>query len=502
MGENLFCQLKKTAIDKGNNVAYHYLGKEKSYAQLFCDVKHCAGALARRSIGKGDKIALVLANSEEYIIAYYAISSLGAVVVPINPTFTISEISFILENAQVKGVVAVQAIVEKLLERAKQVPFLNELKIIPTSPVATLKTIWDLITEAKEPSKWPEIHEDDEAIILYTAGTTGKPKGVVLSHLNLLSNARQIGEQVNFGSDDTILCALPLFHVFSMTLCMNMPIMFGTKIVIHSRFSPQDAVKAISEQGIKVFSGVPTMYNLLLNLPDIAKADFTSLKYCISGGAALTHSIYHQFQKLFGIGIIEGYGLSEASPVCSINRVEQQKPGSIGVPLPSVMMKIVDEEGLELPENQIGEIVVRGPNIMKGYYNNLEATREIIRDGWLNTGDLGYRDVDGNYYIVDRKKDLIIVGGLNVYPREVEDALLQHPQVEEAVVIGVQDEVYGEKIRAIIKLKEGQSNSVEEIKNFCSENLAKYKIPKEVRFVYEIPKNTIGKVMRHLLRSE
>lgn len=495
-------EFMKSVNNYGDKVAYSYMGKERTYAQLAADIEYCAGAFEWRGIGQGDKVALLLPNCEEFLISYYAIIGLGATVVPINPTYKPQEIAYILTDAQVKGVVAMGQIAEGFVKMAEQEPAISKLLILTThSPVAGLESVSDLLTEQKIPTHWPELKDDDVAVLLYTSGTTGRPKGAMLTHKNMISNARSTGEHIEFSAEDVIICVLPMFHVFCMTVCMNMSVLFGSRMIILPRFSPQETIETIKKQQITFFVGVPTMYTMMLNTPGAQKEDFQSLKFGISGGSALPVEIWEQFQKKYAIKIIEGYGLSEASPVCSFNPLTKQKSGSIGQEIPDVTVKIFNDQGEELPNGQIGELVVQGPNVMLGYYNNPTATAEAIKEGWLYTGDLATMDNEGYLYIVDRKKDMILVGGYNVYPREVEEVIYRLPEVEEVAVVGVPSEIYGEKVKAFIKFKTGQSLSEEAIIEFCTQNMAKYKVPKEIIYLPELPKNSTGKILRRLLKD-
>jgi long-chain acyl-CoA synthetase len=345
----------------------------------------------------------------------------------------------------------------------------------------------------------PEIKQDDLAVILYTSGTTGDPKGAMLTHLNLGSNADACTQLFELTHEDRIITALPIFHVFCMTVCMNAAITSGATMLLLPKFSPSEVIKTIREEKATLFVGVPTMYNFLLQIPNATEKDFQTIRGCISGGAPMPVALLYKFEKRYQVKIMEGYGLSEASPVTAFNPMNGiRKPGSIGVDIPYVTNKVVDPNGLEVPRGEVGELIVKGPNVMKGYLGMPEMTQMTLRDGWLYTGDMARMDEEGYLYIVDRKKDMILVGGYNVYPREVEEEIYQHSAIVEAAVIGVPDEAYGEVVKAFVVSKVPELTE-EDIIQFCEGKLAKYKIPRSVIFVDELPKNTTGKILRRAL---
>ena len=339
----------------------------------------------------------------------------------------------------------------------------------------------------------------DTAVILYTSGTTGTPKGAELTHFNMLENCRAgATDLVHISEQDVIFGALPLFHSFGQTCCLNAGVRAGACLTMIPRFEPGKALEIIQRDKVTLFDGVPTMYHALLNYPDRAQYDVSSLRMCVSGGSAMPVEVMRGFEKAFGCVILEGYGLSETSPVASFNHPERErKPGSIGTPIRGVEMKVVDDlEGNELPPGDVGEIAIRGHNVMKGYWNRPDATAEVLNDGWLLTGDLARTDEDGYFFIVDRKKEMIIRGGFNVYPREIEEVLYEHPAVLEAAVIGVPDEAMGEEIAAVVVLRPGHDASADDIRGFVKDRLAAYKYPRHVWFADELPKGPTGKILK------
>jgi long-chain acyl-CoA synthetase len=342
----------------------------------------------------------------------------------------------------------------------------------------------------------------DTAVILYTSGTTGRPKGAELSHFNMFFNAMVCAEKLlGVSKDDVFLATLPLFHSFGQTCVMNVSIFVGATTTMLPRFDPVKAAEIIQRDKVTLFAGVPTMYFYLLNHPEAGKYDLSSLTRCVSGGSAMPVEVMHAFNKKFNVTILEGYGLSETSPVASFNHLDRPtKPGSIGTPLWGVELRAVDPEGKTVPMGELGEIVIRGHNVMKGYYKRPEATAEAIRSGWFHTGDLAKVDEDGYFFIVDRVKDMIIRGGFNIYPREIEEVLYAHPAVAEAAVIGMPDQALGEEVKAVVAFKPNQSASEQELMDYCKERLAAYKYPRSIEFRESLPKTATGKILKRELK--
>jgi long-chain acyl-CoA synthetase len=344
---------------------------------------------------------------------------------------------------------------------------------------------------------------DDTAVILYTSGTTGRPKGSELTHFNMFQNAVVVAERL-FGmtEDDVALGTLPLFHVFGQTCAMNATIYKGATVALMPRFEPEGALKIIQDAGVTLFYGVPTMYQYLLRYPNREQYDTSSLRLGVSGGAAMPVEVLRSFEEQFGVVILEGYGLSETSPVVCFNQPESRKVGSIGLPVWGIELKIVDPEDREAPQGEPGELVIRGHAVMKGYHKKPEATEKAMQNGWFHTGDIAKMDEEGFVFIVDRVKDLIIRGGYNVYPREIEEVLYEHPVVAELAIVGVPHEELGEEVRAVVALKEGESATEEEIIDFAKERVAAYKYPRSVIFMDELPKTATGKILKRELVPE
>ncbi|MFJ8258331.1 long-chain-fatty-acid--CoA ligase [Peribacillus asahii] len=501
MSYNLNENLKRSASNFPESIAYIYGDKSVTYQELNQKVDRLAAGLYVQGIRKGDGVALILGNSPEFLIAYYGILRLGAFVVPINPLYTQGEINYLLDNSQAKAVITHVSVEPKLSEVKKQ---LENLKLVVYTEAENQESTWEHLMETGTSINVygsPYIDDEDLAVILYTSGTTGKPKGAMLTHRNLVSNADSISKLLELDVKDRVVAVLPMFHVFCMTICLNAPIACGATVLIQPKFSPHDVVSAIREKKATVFAGVPTMYSFIYQLPEAIAEDCQSIRMCISGGASIPTELLHKFENKFNVSILEGYGLSETAPLVAINPLKgTRKPGSIGLNIPAVQSKVVDEFGKELPRGEVGELVVQGPNVMRGYLNMPEATAAALIDGWLYTGDLARMDEEGYIYIVDRKKDIIIVGGYNVYPREVEEVLYQHPSIVEASVVGVPNEGYGESVKAYVVVKDKQL-TIDDILHFCQDKLVKYKLPRQVEFLKELPKNSTGKILRRELRQ-
>ncbi|MDS9470314.1 fatty acid--CoA ligase family protein [Sporosarcina pasteurii] len=510
---NLVSTVRETALAQPDKIAYHFMGQDTTYGEFNGLVSKLASALAELGVQKGDHVAFLLGNTPHFLHSLYATMRLGATAIPINPIYTPDEISYIIHNSDAKVVVAIDALLP-LIEQAANVFTTVQHYIICETEQSTPEKVASLPEQLKSRvSLYSQliargnsefdpvpVEEDDTAIILYTSGTTGSPKGAMLTHKNLYSNAKDVAEYLGFKEGDRMVATLPVFHVFALTVVVNAPLLRGAEILLVPRFSPAEVFNMIKEKKATVFAGVPTMYNFLYQYPEGKKEDFESVRLAISGGASLPVALLHNFEEKFDVRVSEGYGLSEASPVTCFNPIESERiPGSIGTNIVNVENKVVNELGEEVPDGEVGELIVRGPNVMKGYYKMPEETEVALRDGWLYTGDLARRDENGYFYIVDRKKDLVIVGGYNVYPREVEEVLFTHEDVVEAAVIGVPDVDFGEAVHAFVVLKEGAKADIEQLTAYCAERLVKYKVPKQIEFLDELPKNTTGKILRRAL---
>ncbi|MCM3707212.1 MULTISPECIES: fatty acid--CoA ligase family protein [Cytobacillus] len=512
---NLTEQLHETAIKMGDKTAYYFMDQSSTYAELDGAVTKFADGLSKLGVKKGDHIALLLGNSPHFVIGLHGALRLGATVIPINPIYTPDEIGYIVNNGDVKAVVTLDLLVPLIEKMHSALPKVDNYIICETpqgqaseqnltvlSAFPKMKSFTQLIASGEIGFKGPKLEEDETAVILYTSGTTGKPKGAMLTHKNLYSNAKDVSDYLHMNENDRVITTLPMFHVFCLTVALNAPLMNGATILIDPKFSPKEIFRLAKKYEPTVFAGVPTMYNFLLQYEDGNPEDLKSLRLCISGGAAMPVALLHGFEKKFNVIVSEGYGLSEASPVTCFNPLDKpRKAGSIGQSIMNVENKVVNELGEEVSVGEVGELIVRGPNVMKGYYKLPEETAATIRDGWLYTGDLAKRDEEGYFYIVDRKKDLILVGGYNVYPREVEEVLYNHGQIVEAAVLGVPDPNLGEAVKCYVVTNNPQLTE-EMLLAYCAEHLARYKVPSSIEFLEELPKNTTGKILRRALKNQ
>ncbi|WP_066394725.1 fatty acid--CoA ligase family protein [Neobacillus mesonae] len=512
---NLSSQLHETAKASADKIAYYFLDKSCTYAELDGAITKFASGLEKLGVKQGDHIALLLGNSPQFVISLYGALRLGATVIPINPIYTEDEIGYILKNGDVKVVVGVDLMIPLAEKVHRLLPKVEHYIICETeqndykekiveelSVYSKMKSFTEVITSGDISFQGPTLEDNDTALILYTSGTTGKPKGAMLTHKNLYSNAKDIGDYLKINHDDRVITALPMFHVFCLTVALNAPLLSGAAILIVPKFSPKEIFRLAKQYEATVFAGVPTMYNFLYQYSDGNAEDFKSFRLCISGGASLPVALLQNFETKFNVLISEGYGLSEASPVTCFNPLDRpRKPGSIGTTILNVQNKVVNELGEEVPVGAVGELIVRGPNVMKGYYKMPEETAAAIKDGWLYTGDMARMDEEGYFYIVDRKKDLIIVGGYNVYPREVEEVIYNHHDVVEAAVLGKPDPNQGEAVCAYV-VRKNLELTAEQLLEYCKEHLAKYKVPSSIEFLEELPKNTTGKILRRALKKQ
>jgi long-chain acyl-CoA synthetase len=487
---NLSSLLERAAAEHPDQPALRLDELVLTYAELRAAAGRMGALLASIGIEPGDRVGLMLPNVPAFPIAFYGALAAGAVVVPMNPLLKSREVAYYLGDSGAKAVVAWHAMAG---EAAKGAADAGAQMIAAESPdLAGL--IDGLTAEAGDPGRG----DDDDAVILYTSGTTGRPKGAELTHAGLVSNA-EVSARTLFGPGpgDVIMGCLPLFHVFGLTCGLNVSVTAAATLTLLPRFDPAQALDIIERDQVTVFEGVPTMYAAMLHLPEADPAKAATLRLCASGGAALPVEILRGFEEKFGCVILEGYGLSETSPVASFNHPDQvRKPGSIGTPIEGVQMRLIDDNWNTVPAGEIGEIAIRGHNVMKGYWNKPEATAETLKDGWFRTGDMARVDEDGYYYIVDRKKDLIIRGGYNVYPREIEEVLHEHPAVAEVAVIGIPHPDLGEEVGAAVALKPGASATPEELRAFARDRVAAYKYPRRVWLVDSLPKGPTGKILR------
>jgi long-chain acyl-CoA synthetase len=486
---NLALNLTGSAERHPDEIALKLDDVQLSYARLDEGTARVAGMLRARGVSPGDRVALMLPNVPYFALAYYGALRAGAVVVPMNVLLKGREVAYYLSDPGAELLLAWHGFADAAHAGAADAG----AEVIEVAPGEFDKTLMEV-----EPS--PEVAEragEETAVLLYTSGTTGKPKGAELSHDNLRRNVEAMLVLFGIHTGAITLGALPLFHSFGQTCALNSTLAAGGCLTLIPRFDAGKALEIIQRDRVSIFMGVPTMYGAMLNHPQRDTFDVSSLQVCVSGGAALPGEVLRGFEEAFGCKILEGYGLSETSPVASFNHPDRErKVGSIGTPIAGVEMKLVDDDDADVPPGEVGEIVIRGHNVMRGYWGMPEATEEAMRGGWFHSGDMARVDEDGYYFIVDRKKDMIIRSGFNVYPREIEEVLYEHPAVREAAVVGFPDEEHGEEIGAAIALKEGAEATAEELCAHVADQLAAYKYPRRIWFVDELPKGPTGKILK------
>jgi long-chain acyl-CoA synthetase len=505
MSFNLATILRESAHTVADKVLIHAGDTAFTYAQVDEISGRVAASLLARGLQRGDKVAVQLPNIPQFLFAYFGILKAGLVMVPLNPLLVAPEVAFHLDNSDSRLLITFEMFAAAALKGAADVDGVSTLVVSLTGAQPPEGAgSFDELYGAENTGDIVALSPDDTAVLLYTSGTTGKPKGAELTHFQLFMNCTIAGELFGFQPDDVSLAVLPLFHVFGLSSVLNISVRFGATMVLVPRFESAAVVDALERYHCTIFSGVPTMYFALLQ-QDITGRDLSALRTGVSGGAAIPGEVIRSFEETFpGVVVLEGYGLSESASTTTFNiNAQERRVLSIGKPIWGVDLKIVDEKGVALGagEEHVGEIVIRGHNIMKGYYKNPEATAEALHDGWFSTGDLGYRDSDGFYFIVDRKKDLVIRGGFNVYPREIEEVLYAHPAIAEAAVIGKPDDRLGEEVVAIVSLKPGFDLTPDEVIAFTKERLAAYKYPREVRIISDLPKGPTGKILKKDLRA-
>jgi long-chain acyl-CoA synthetase len=466
-----------------------------NYAVLNEGATRIAGLLKARGVKPGDRVGIMLPNVPYFGVAYYGILRAGGVVVPMNVLLKGREVAFYLRDSGAKHLFAWHDFGEAATTGAEEAG----AEAILVKP----GEFEQLVMEAPRAEEDEPRESSDTAVILYTSGTTGTPKGAELTHENLILNCSVTAKTlIDVSHEDVVLGALPLFHSFGQTCGLNAAVAHGACLTLIPRFEPVKALEIIGRDRVTVLEGVPTMYHAMLNAPGREDADTSSLRVCVSGGSAMPVEVMKAFEQAFDCIILEGYGLSETSPVASFNHPDKErKPGSIGTPIKGVEMAVFDEDDNEVAQGDVGEIVIRGHNVMKGYWGREDATEEVMRGGWFHSGDMATQDADGYFFIVDRKKDMIIRGGYNVYPREIEEVLYEHPAVSEVAVIGVPDDSLGEEVAAMVVLREGADASEDDIRGYVKDRVAAYKYPRKIWFSSELPKGPTGKILKREIQA-
>jgi long-chain acyl-CoA synthetase len=490
---NLATVLTATSARTPDRVALRLGEVTLTYRELDEASARVAALLQARSIGAGDRVGVMLPNVPEFAAVYFGVLRAGAVAVPMNPLLKAREVAYHLTDSAARLTFAWHAAASEATQGAPT----GAAGVVAVEPA----TFLDSLTERPGSAHVVDRDADDTAVILYTSGTTGTPKGAELTHGNLLRNAEVVqSDLVQLGPDDVVFGGLPLFHSFGQTCTLNVAMAAGATLALLPRFDARTALALLRSTKATVFAGVPTMYSAFLTLPEAP--ELPDLRACISGGAALPVDVLHRFEERFGVPVLEGYGLSETSPVASFNRLDRErKPGSIGRPVTGVEMRVVDRAGQPVDTGVVGEIAIRGHNVMKGYWHKPAETAAVLGpDGWFRTGDLGTVDDDGYFFIVDRKKDLVIRGGFNIYPREIEEVLYEHPAVAEAAVVGIPHPELGEEVAAVVALKPGAAATEDELRGFVKRQVAPYKYPRVVRIVDALPKGPTGKILKREIR--
>lgn len=500
MEKNLCSVLEDNLTSRGDKVAVLWTGGSDTYQGIDAKASAIAAALMERGLRPGQRVGIHTANIPEFVYTYFGVLKAGGEVVPINVMLKENELVWLGRDSELIFVVTQQPFVKEILAARAGIPSLQEVFCV--SPESEDTTPFESLFSDQGSHVAGQQDPEDVAVIFYTSGTTGHPKGAMLTHRNLYSNALATAETYEYAANDVIVFGMPLFHSSGQTNAMNAAFSSGAALVMIPRFSPDSVFDAFRSFPVSVFIGVPTMYHQILYHPEAERFASGNLRVCIVGAAAMPAQLFNAVAERYGVPITEGYGLSEGGPVVAHNPIRGvKKIGSVGIAVPGVSVQVVDEHDNPLPPGEIGEFVVQGPNVMKGYLNQPHATSEALKNGWLHTGDLARMDEEGYVFIVDRKKDMILTGGFNIYPREVEEVLYTHPAVSEAAVIGLPDEEKGELACAYVILKPGHVSSEGEIIVYCREQMAAYKAPRKVRFVEKLPKSPSGKILKRLLND-
>lgn len=504
--------LQQSITNYGDRPALHFYGKEMSYKMLGEQSSKFTSSLLQGGFKKGDRVAIMLPNCPQYVISYYGILQAGGTVTQANPMLKGKELEYILVDSGAETIVIYEPLLPVLNQIIDRTPIKQVIKVNlqgRDSDDHLAMGFSNFLEKSMNIDHMDDINSpEDLAVLQYTGGTTGRSKGVMLSHRNLVANVLQPYEffkDVMEPGNERYLTVIPLFHVYGMTSGMNLPIYKGAMNILLSKFEIEEVLQTIRDVRPTIFPGVPTMYVAITNHPNAEQYGIDSIRICNSGSAPMPVELLRSFESKTDAAILEGYGLSECSPTTHCNPVFSiRKPGSVGIGMPSTDYKIVDlsEGRKELPVGEAGELIIKGPQVMMGYWNRPEETANALRNGWLYTGDIAYVDEDGYLFIVDRKKDLIIASGYNVYPRDVEEIIYEHPAIREAVVVGVPDPYRGETVKAVAVLKDGKQCSEDELIAYCRENMAAYKVPRIIEFRKELPKTNVGKILRRKVREE
>lgn len=499
---NISNLLAESADRRQDHPAIRFLDRVVSYGELQREVDRLSHGLLRSGLRPGDVCILMMPNSIEWVISYYALAKVGAIVLPVNFLYRKGELTHLFKDSGARAFIGHRDYLEHPCQAMESSPKIDLRIALGVKHDQGFIPLEELFI-GEEPFTAFQTRKDDTWAIIYTSGTTGLPKGAMLTHDNMVNNAMTVAKMRITDPMDVVFGVLPFFHIYGQTSVLNASIYLGLTIRLWSHFEAEELFTAIEEEKSSILIAVPTIFNRLVKLAEARPPKRSSLRFCVSGGASLPVEVLRRFEDRFQTTIYEGYGLTECSPVCIENPFGRPtRPGSIGLPIPGFEARVVNDQDEDVPIGEVGELIVRGPGVMKGYHNQPEATAETIRGGWLHTGDLARRDEDGYLYIVDRKKDMIIRGGYNVYPREIEEILYTHPEVVEAAVLGMPDPDLGEEVAAVVVLRPGTQTTPEELRQFVREQVAPYKYPRKIFLVEELPKGPTGKILKRSIRLE
>ena len=496
---SIYEDLFKTARDEPQRLALDSQQRNVTYGQLADESRSLAGAFCLHGAEPGSGVGVMLPNIPEFATSIYASFLNGNVAVPLNVMLTPDELRHMIVDSQLRVIVCLEATLPPVVTAVSQLPDPPALIVVGKQGGGNLRYS-DVIASSAQADPYP-LANDSHVLTLYTSGTSGRPKGAMLSCRNLMSQSEMLAHCFSIGEGERVLCVLPMFHAFALNALLITSLRYRGTIVLHSRFQIEDCIRSLCEDRIAWFAAVPTIYNYVLNHSAAAGAVFPHLRYCLTGSAAMPVEVSRAFEERFGVPIYEGYGLSETAVCVSCNRPGHRKTGSIGKPCLNVDMRVVDETGADVERGEPGELIIRSPNVMLGYLNDPKATAQTMRHGWFYTGDVGRQDDDGFFYLVDRKKDVIIKSGYNIYPREIEEALHEHPDVIEAAVVGVRDSVKGELVKAFVVSGPHKSLCAEDLQEYLLGRLARYKHPASYVFLDALPKGGTGKVLKAKLRA-
>ena len=500
---NLNHLLEQVASEHASEVAIRFTGSEITYSTLIDAIRRLSRGLSKLGIQRGDRVAIMLPNLPQFPIAYYAALRLGAVVVPINMMNKGRETAWVLEDSEAKILIAWRGVWNEMIRYTNVISSLKQVVLLGDDLPESTISLSQIISSNKPMADIKIQDEDDPAIIQYTSGVTGHPKGAELTHGNMISNMNASRDIMRITERDSLLAVLPLFHPIGQTLLMNLALCSGAELELLPRFEPLEVLTSLRSGKPSIFVGVPSIFRILLdNTSEEDPPPEQPVRLCVCGGGAIPDEVLKQFEKTFGTYILECYTTSETSPVTSFNQWRTgRRVGSLGHPIPGVEMKVVDERSNEASIGEVGEIIIKGANVMRGYINKPRLTDEALRDGWFYTGDLGKMDINGFFYLVERKNDRIIKGGFSTYPSEVESVLYCHPDINEVAVVGVPDEIMGEEVKACVVLKENAKVTTDQLAEYCRERMALYKVPALIRFYKDLPHTSTGKINKSELRG-